>query len=118
MPPSSRNNNFFSIKKRAGFSSYANLTYVEGLPPTAKLVLIYKALQKPLKGRTHLIINEFRQELKVSQRRLKSTVGVARPGRRFEESKWDVDVSGGRNGDDDGGDLAVEQGWVVFISET
>jgi hypothetical protein len=101
-----------------GFSSYANLTYVERLPPTAKLVLIYTALQNPLK-RTHLIIiNELRQELKVSQRRLRSTVGVARPDRRFEESKWDVDVSGGRNGDDDGGDLAVEQGWVASISET
>jgi len=84
---------------------------VERLPPTAKLVLIYTALQNPSKGRTHLIIiSELRQELKVSQRRLRSTVGVARPDRQFEESKWDVDVSGGRNGDDDGGDLAVEQG--------
>jgi len=76
-----------------------DLTYMERLRPTAKLVLIYTALQNPLKGRTHLIINELRQELKVSQRRLRSTVGVARPDRRFEESKWDVDVSGGRNGE-------------------
>jgi hypothetical protein len=92
---------------------------VERLPPTAKLVLIYTALQNLLKRRTHLIINnELRQELKVSQRRLRSAVGVARPDRRFEESKWNADVSGGRNGDDDGGDLAVEQAWVVSISET
>jgi hypothetical protein len=90
---------------------------VERLPPTAKLVLIYTALQSLLK-RTHLIINELRQELKVSQRRLRSTVGVARPDRRLKESKWDVDVSVGRNGDDDGGDLAVEQGWVVSKTET
>jgi hypothetical protein len=72
---------------------------VERLPPTAKLVLIYTALQNLLKRRTHLIINELRQELKVSQRHLRSIGGVARPDRRFEESKWDVDVSGGRNGE-------------------
>jgi hypothetical protein len=92
---------------------------MERPPPTAKLVLIYTALQNPLKGRIHLIINEIRHELKVSQRRLRSIVGVARPDRRFEESKWDVDVSGGKMVRlDDGGDLVVEQGWVVSISET
>jgi hypothetical protein len=91
---------------------------VEGLPPAAKLVLIYTALQSPLKGRTHLIINELRQELKVSQRRLRSTVGVARPDRRLKKvSGMLMCLAAEMVRLDDGGDLAVEQGWVASISE-
>jgi len=51
---------------------------VEGLPPTAKLVVAYMALQHLLRGRSYVTIRELEQELKVSRRRLRTVLAELR----------------------------------------
>ncbi len=51
---------------------------MDRLPPVAKLVVTYMALQHLLKGRGHVTIRELQQGLKVSQRRLRSVLADLR----------------------------------------
>jgi hypothetical protein len=51
---------------------------MDRLPPVAKLVVTYMALQHLLKGRGHVTIRELQQELQISQRRLRSVLADLR----------------------------------------